>query len=469
MLRLSIPIGFLCIILTSTISAQKSDSSAILTYSNFLQWVNEYHPIAQQIRLLRDRADRQLQFAKGNFDPQLGGQWDYKAFDGKNYYTLLHSYLKVPTWIGVGVEAGYAHAAGYNLNPENKLPESGQAYLGVNVPLLQGLITDERRTAVQQARVLQDQSEADIRAQLNDLLYESALAYWDWALAFNEQQILSQYRSQARVRFEAIREAYRAGDRPAVDTLEAFLRIQDRNLGWREAFLRLQKAQLGLSNFLWDAEQNPLLVTNESMPEMPQQWALQAIDSTQLEQWLDQAAQAHPALMGYDFQLKQLELEERLKRNKILPKLEFKYNFLANEHVDFVTGNAFVENYKLGVKLSMPILLRQERAGLQLTLIKQKETTFKRSQKAVEIGNKIRAAYIEVNALVELLDQAESMLANYQELLAVEQEKFSLGESSVFLLNAREDKVIEAQLKLLYVRLKYLRAQTTLQWALANI
>lgn len=450
------------------INAQNPDSVGVLTYDDFLRYVSQNHPIAQQIRLQQQRAEQQLQFAKGNFDPQLGGQWDYKSFDGKNYYSVLNTYLKIPTWIGVGVDIGYAHNTGQYLNPENKLPKEGQAYMGLNIPLLQGLITDERRTAVQQARVLQNQTEAEIRAALNDLLYDAALAYWDWALVYSESRTLQRYVAQAQTRFEAVRTAYQAGDRPAIDTLEAFLRVQDRQLGYSDARLRLRKAAIYLSNFLWDSNQTPQLLPFNAAPEDWQQGDLTAIDSLKIDNWLSDLPQSHPLLLGYQYQMRQLELEQKLKQNKILPKLEFKYNFLSNTHVDFWTGNAFVENYKFGAKLSMPILLRQERAGLKMTLLKQQETLFKQNYKAVEIANKIRAYSTEVNALVDINQQAQSMFGNYLQLLSAEQEKFMLGESSVFLINAREDKVIEAQLKLLQTRIKYLRAQTSLQWALGG-
>ena len=40
------------------------------------------------------------------------------------------------------------------------------------------------------------------------------------------------------------------------------------------------------------------------------------------------------------------------------------------------------------------------------------------------------------------------MVINYQSLLDAETEKFRVGESSIFLLNSREQKLIEAQMKL---------------------
>jgi len=46
------------------------------------------------------------------------------------------------------------------------------------------------------------------------------------------------------------------------------------------------------------------------------------------------------------------------------------------------------------------------------------------------------------------------MTQNYSALLEAEKTKFSIGESSVFLLNSRENKLFEAQEKLLETRSK---------------
>lgn len=47
------------------------------------------------------------------------------------------------------------------------------------------------------------------------------------------------------------------------------------------------------------------------------------------------------------------------------------------------------------------------------------------------------------------------MVENYEKLLAAEERKFSFGESSLFLINTRESKLIEAQLKQYELLTKY--------------
>jgi outer membrane protein TolC len=58
-----------------------------------------------------------------------------------------------------------------------------------------------------------------------------------------------------------------------------------------------------------------------------------------------------------------------------------------------------------------------------------------------------------------------NVLENYQTLLNVEIEKFRIGESSIFLLNSREQKLMETQLKLAKLQSKYQKLRRKLDWA----
>ena len=60
-------------------------------------------------------------------------------------------------------------------------------------------------------------------------------------------------------------------------------------------------------------------------------------------------------------------------------------------------------------------------------------------------------------------------MANYQALLDAEIEKFNLGESSIFLLNSREQKLIDTQLKLTALRGKFFKSRIGLEWAAGQL
>jgi outer membrane protein TolC len=60
-------------------------------------------------------------------------------------------------------------------------------------------------------------------------------------------------------------------------------------------------------------------------------------------------------------------------------------------------------------------------------------------------------------------------VANYQRLLDAELRKFSIGESSIFLINSRENKLIDAQLKLIKLESSLPKLEAGVLWAAGRL
>lgn len=445
--------------------------SLLLTYEQFLQQVYTQHPIAKQINLMREKAEQTLQGARGGFDPSLNTNWDYKHFGDKAYYNILNAHIKAPTWIGLEVETGFNYANGYYLNPENKLPSAGQAYIGLKMPLLKGLWTDDRRVAIQQAKILQESSIAEIQLALNDLLYQAAQAYWEWTKAFNNLIVIKQSLVLAQEQLEIARQSFFLGDQPAIDTLKIFIQVQERNVLLMETQLEVENAGRMVSSFLWDASQQPLEISANAFPVSLQNLKISPLDQSLLDNQLQQLQQ-HPSLQLYDFKIRSLEIDKRLKFNKLFPSLYVKYNFLSANHVSFfdnVGGEAFIENYKFGISFSMPLFLRKERSDLEWAKIKLREANYGLQSKQQELKVKIQNYFYNIQTYAQQVVQIEQMVTNYTALLDAERLKLGIGESSVFLVNTRENQLLDAQLKLVKQQVAHLKARASYFWVTANL
>jgi len=172
----------------------------------------------------------------------------------------------------------------------------------------------------------------------------------------------------------------------------------------------------------------------------------------------------------YDFKLRNLLIEQKLKKNKILPSLDLKYNFLSYEHVDFFhTAGAPIENYKLGIKFKMPLFLRKERADIKLNQLKIREVNYQQQTKQQELKVKIQNYFNTFQTYARQINQIEQMIENYGILLEAEQLKIGIGESSLFLINAHKNQLLEAQLKLIKQKIAYLKARTSFFWITVNL
>ncbi|MCB0374048.1 MAG: TolC family protein, partial [Muricauda sp.] len=153
----------------------------------------------------------------------------------------------------------------------------------------------------------------------------------------------------------------------------------------------------------------------------------------------------HPKILSLDYKIEGLEVDKRLKANKLLPKLDLEYNFIT-ETPEFI--NSFItENYKGGLTFQLPLFLRKERGDLKLAKFKLQDAELERDNAQLEIQNKVIALYNELDSYTRQNQLIGDIVKDYSILLSAEERKFSFGESSLFLINSRESKLIDAYLK----------------------
>lgn len=464
-------------ILVGSVVAQPAiDSSRVFSQEEFLGWVKTHHPVALQARLLDDRAEALERQARGGFDPKAYADWDHKSFDQKDYFSIGEGGFKIPTWYGIELKAAYEITDGIFLNPERNLPDAGQAVLGITLPVGRGLAIDDRRAALQQAKLMADFNAVEQRRIYNDLLISAADAYWQWVLAYNELQIYRQALDISEQRLEGIIESYRQGDKPAIDTLETLIQVQNRQIDLNQALLDYDNAGLDLSNFLWYEGHLPLELSSQLKPAtltaLPYQMAY-----VSAEQVWQQARATHPELLKYEVKRQQLEVDRKMAAEQLKPRLDVSYNFLgdgfnlindsSNDESRFNT--LITQNYKWGLDFEMPLFLRKERGKLELTRLKIQENELGLQQKRVEVENKIGFYFNSLAYLLEQINIYTSAVGNYQALLDAELIKFQQGESSIFLINSREQKLIDAQLKLASLQAKFQKNIQAIEWAAGQL
>ncbi|MGB0984494.1 MAG: TolC family protein [Saprospiraceae bacterium] len=451
------------------LQGQDDALKSVLTYGDFITIVKNNHPIAQRARLLRPKGEQIIRSAKGGFDPQLYTYFDQKEFDKKSYFRNLSAGVKVPTNFGAEFKAGYDNNQGIYINNENTVPTAGLVYAGVSMPLLQGLLIDERRATLQQAEIFASMTDIERRKLLNDLVFEGTMAYWEWVAMGNELQTYQQAIELARLRLNGLRITFQQGDKAAIDTLEAFIQLQDRQITYSKAFVKFQKTTLELTNFLWDENGQPLqLQPNVVTPQVSLFKSPKGtIDS--LANFIGDLPSVHPDLLLYDLKIKNLDVERRWKKEKLKPKLNINYNFLAEPLGGENGADLSINNFKWGLEFAMPIPMRTARAELQLNDIKRQETLLKRSQKELELSNKALYYNSQIENLKDQIRLSEANIGNYKTLLNAERRKFDMGESSLFVVNSRENKLINAQLKLIELKAKLQTSIIALDWSLGRL
>ncbi|WP_198661752.1 TolC family protein [Lewinella sp. IMCC34183] len=433
----------------------------VLREDEFLSLVAEHHPLAVRADLQRDRAEAVLRQARGGFDPYLYGDLAQKYFKGTRYYSVAEGGLSVPTWFGVQLKAAYERNEGYYLNPEHTVPEGGLFAAGLSVSLGQGLLFDERRAELRRAEVFQRASEAERQIQLNKLLFDAGKLYWDWAGAQGAVQVYAEAVELATTRYEFVVESARLGALPAIDTLEAGILLQNRELGLQTARLDLANATAALNAFLWIDGVVPLELEPTARPPEPASVEIAPVAVLP-------TPPAHPLIAQQRLNLETYEIDQRLQREQLKPRIDVSYNALMAGNADRPLEDYSAGNYKWGVTFKQSLLLRKERGKLQLTQIKLSEARLKLSDQIADLGAQVVQAESEVNVTVSQYALARRNAEDYEVLLAGERELFQAGESSLFLVNNREVSFIEANLKQLELMVKHRKARLARNFALGR-
>lgn len=441
-------IGFL--ILPIQLLAQTNEL-VYLTFSEYLNIVKAHHPVAYQAQLKDVQGEAYVKKAKGGFDPKLQGDVHQKYFDGKQYYSYIHGGLKVPTWFGVELQAGYDNNDGYYLNSESYTVASGIWSAGLSVNLGNGLLIDQRRADIQQARIIQQSTALEKKLMLNQLMHDAMMAYLNWNKAYDKVQLYQKNIENIEERYLNLLENVKYGDKAAVDTLKVKTQILDRKIKLNQAQLDYKNKSRLLNTFLWQDGLIPLEMDSNLIPK---------VDATifNTDTLIDFSNQAlyHPEVIMANNNISIAKIDYRLKKESLKPTVQIKYNALSSDLGNGVIADYSYENYKWGVNVSYPIFTRKERASIDLAEVKLEQNKAKLENKTAQIEYKMEATYNELkNMNVQLQLQNESV-DMYQQLLSAEMILFDIGESSMFVVNTRDQNLIAAQIKYLeaYYQLK---------------
>lgn len=444
-----------------------ADSTRVFTLENFYQLILKNHPAVKQVALLSDMARQEIRLARGGFDPKLEAEFKSKQFDGKSYYEIFGASLKFPTLLPFDPSIGVNRNSGPYLNPERYISDSfnyQQFYAGVSLPLGRGLFTDERRTALRQAELFSDMTEAEQVKIINKLLLDAAKDYWEWYYSYYNYRLLNNSVRIAEEIFSRVKNNFKFGEASGIDTVQAKITLQQRLVEQQEAFLSFKNSGLQLSNMLWDSLGNPLELDISLVPVLrDDSWNL---TPEALNVLADQARANHPELKKLEVKIYQLEAERRLAAEYLKPQLNLNYYALnqpINPNGEFSFNGD--DNYTLGIDFSLPLFLRKERSKLALARLKISNTQFEQSITERQIINNLTGVYNQLVNLQSIMVNQKQMVDNYERLLEAELFNLQQGESDLFKINVQQEKLIEAKSKWLKLLAENEKQKAQLYWA----
>ncbi len=438
----------------------------MLTLGALLESVNRNYPPLRAALLERPLAEAALLNQEGRFDLSLRSRLDTQNFgfyQNERFEIGLSQPLQ--TW-GATVYSGYAISEGRYPGYEGKFTTNsiGQYTGGVRLPLARDRAIDDRRAGLGKARLGLRLADLTIDQQRLTILQTATRRYWDWIAAGRRLLIANTLLEVAIGRDAILQEAVRIGALPQFEQLDNQRIVLQRRNNVVEARRSLENTAIELSLFYRDASGQPLLAEIDRLvPGFPEPAELtegQTLDD------MNAAMARRPDVLRFLFQRDQVSIDRRLAQNQRLPNVD-----LFTEYVREAGSGPVIRgpnDLRVGIIFDLPLQRRQATARLQdaearLGRLAQLEQ-FQRDQVTADVrdaASAVRAAYERSQVLTSELDIT-------RQVEAAERLRFELGDSTLFVLNLREQATAEAAIREANALADYFRAYAAYELSIAK-
>lgn len=454
-----------------------------LQLEEVLRQVQLHHPKLRATELLNEMAQAKVLEKEGAFDPSLVAGSDFLRYQSPT--APGKAKLADDHMVGVQIQdvAGWKLISGYRRNqgdvksPDNLTGDGGEFFLEFKLPLLRGLGTNEKQTALEQARLGIDLTRALTRVVRLEVLLSASIAYWDWAAACTDLRLLQASVKLAQERAEQVEARVKAGDLPRIDATEAQQEVQRRLEVVAKASRQVEKTAFKLSLYLWNTtsgetrlpsvEAAPALFPSElASPWLGNQTTLvrSELQESDLSRAELESLQWRPELSHLQFERKVVELDAKLAENDRLPALDL----TLGPGLD--TGFRSVGlTYKVGLQLTVPLATRTADGRLQGARLKNDKLQLDQVLEIQRILTEVRDAFSLGRTSQQRLQPALRSLELALKLEQAERARFSLGDSTLFLINQRERASLAEAQKLVEIWADSCKSRSLLEAAAGRL
>jgi cobalt-zinc-cadmium efflux system outer membrane protein len=440
--------------------------SSMLTLEALLESVNKSYPPLRAALLERPLAEAEVLNQQGRFDLVLRTRLETQNF-GFYQNERFDIGIDQPTTLwGATLFSGYSVSHGRYPDYDGKAVtnEAGQYRAGARVPLARDRAIDNRRADLGKARIGLRLADLSIDQQRLTILQSATRRYWDWVAAGRRLLIANTLLDVALGRDSILTEAVKIGALPQFEQLDNQRIVLQRRNNVVEARRSLENAAIELSLFLRDDQGQPVVAdAGKLLPGFPDPAEL---TENQIFEDMTVALNRRPDVLRFLFQRDQVEIDKRLAQNQRLPNVDLFTEYLREFGAGPVKRGP--NDLRVGILFDLPLQRRQatarlENAEARLGQIRQR-LQFQRDQVSADVrdaASAVRAAYERSLVLTQELQIT-------RDVEAAERLRFELGDSTLFVLNLREQATAEAAIREANALADYFRAYASYELAIAR-
>jgi HAE1 family hydrophobic/amphiphilic exporter-1 len=423
--------------------------------------------------------------AQGAYDPITSSTLNYVSQKTPNVSRFSGSSQNFLQNDAFGYNLGYSKlvektGGSYQINFNNSRLTSNAASLATSYnptltaaltqPLLKNLGFDSNRHLIQIARKKLDLSDAQFRQQVIQIITDVQEAYWNLAFAIRSEEIQRDALKLAEKQLENNLEQLKVGTLAQLDVINAAAQVENVRQQVFQAMQTVAQAADALKTLTVEGPGDDLWTANiipvESFELKPLKLPLP--DALRL------ALANRPEVRQFALQKEMNELDVKFFRNQTKPQVDLTASYglvgVAGSAASFPDQNgvlqpanvpsAFVGGYGValrnlfdnsfptwgvGVNVSLPLRNRTAQANLggALETGRQLDAQLRKQLQTIEAD--VRAAYHAVESAELRCGAARAAREYAEKQLAGEQEKFSVGLSTTFLVLTRQNDLSQAR------------------------
>ncbi len=449
-----------------TVNAQDLALKKTIELDSYLEEVRVKFPLIVAAERDRDRAAGENISALGEFDIK----WKSKAsFIPEGYYETnrFDSIVEKPTSLwGMNLFSGYRQGNGNFAvyDGKDETTPAGEVRAGMQLPLLRDREIDDRRAGLAITEVEMKTVEFGIQNKKIEVIQKASKSYWVWVSFGKRLGIAKDLLVTAKERDYGIRERVSQGDLPEFELKDNQRTVLQRETQLIKAERSYQQASIELSVFISDEEGLSVMPKEIQLPKkMLPPGPMPVHSRVELEEI---ALKDRPEAKLLQFQKEQVLIENKLANNQTNPKLDFLFE--VSKGIGQGQDNKEPTNLESGVLLEIPIQVRKAEGKIISTQAKMNKLDSQIEFFKQRIKADVQDALSALTNAREQIDIVRKELKFARELEQGERDRFAAGESTILIVNLREQATADAAIKEIDSLAEYHIAEANLKAALGE-
>lgn len=431
------------LLMFSLVSPLSAESA--LSLKEVLDSVRQHFPLVLAAEEERAIAGGQVTTALGEFDVS----WKSRvAVVSPGYYDrqVVDSLIQKPTSLqGIDLYGGYRLGRGDFAVYDGKAQtaDAGEARLGIQMPLLRNREIDGRRAGLKVAEEGLGIADQDVRAKRIDAVYQASMAYWRWVGAGKKREIVSRLLEVARDRDRGLKGRMALGDIAEFEWKDNLRGVLQRENQLQAAERAMVQTGLELSLYYRGRDGQ---VVQPSRTRLPREVAFPANGTRPgLEQLERQALANRPELQRMVHERKQAEVQDLHARNQTLPALDLMLE--VSKDAGQTDATRAPTELVSGFQLEVPLQRRQAQGRSEVAQAKMRKLDREIEYLKQKIVTEIQDADSALTIARQQVEIVARELEYAEQLEEGERIRFNAGESTIFMVNLREQATADAALR----------------------